>query len=278
MDIGIIGAGKVGFSLGKYFTLQGVKLSGYYSRNPESAKEAAEFTGTKAVDTMKQIVEVSDVLVLTVPDGQISQVWEELRELDLAGKIMVHCSGALTTDVFDQKREDTFVYSVHPLLAVSDKYESYQIFKDALFTIEGSPERMEEMCILFESCGNRIQPIEKESKMLYHAAASVASNFMVTIADTAQQMLQRCGFSEETAENALSVLMRENINSVIQKGTKAALTGPIERADTGTVKGHISVLTEEEKEVYLALARRTVKLAEKKHPERSYQEMEEVLK
>ncbi len=278
MDIGMIGAGKVGFSLGKYFTLHGVKVSGYYSRNPKSAKEAAEFTGTKAFDTMKQIVEVSDVLVLTVPDGQISTVWKELKELELAGKIMIHCSGALTTDVFANKAKDTFVYSVHPLLAVSDKYESYEIFKDALFTIEGSPERMEEMCILFQSCGNRIQPIKKESKMLYHAAASLASNFMVTIADTAQLMLQRCGFSEEMSENALSVLMRENINSVIQKGTKAALTGPIERADTGTVKGHLSVLNEEERAVYLALARETVKLAEKKHPERSYQEMEEVLK
>ncbi len=278
MDIGMIGAGKVGFSLGKYFTLHGVKVSGYYSRNPKSAKEAAEFTGTKAFDTMKQIVEVSDVLVLTVPDGQISTVWKELKELELAGKIMIHCSGALTTDVFADKAKDTFVYSVHPLLAVSDKYESYEIFKDALFTIEGSPERMEEMCILFQSCGNRIQPIKKESKMLYHAAASLASNFMVTIADTAQQMLQRCGFSEEMSENALSVLMKENINSVIQKGTKAALTGPIERADTGTVKGHLSVLNEEERAVYLALARETVKLAEKKHPERSYQEMEEVLK
>ncbi len=278
MDIGMIGAGKVGFSLGKYFTLHGVKVSGYYSRNPKSAKEAAEFTGTKAFDTMKQIVEVSDVLVLTVPDGQISTVWKELKELELAGKIMIHCSGALTTDVFADKAKDTFVYSVHPLLAVSDKYESYEIFKDALFTIEGSPERMEEMCILFQSCGNRIQPIKKESKMLYHAAASLASNFMVTIADTAQLMLQRCGFSEEMSENALSVLMRENINSVIQKGTKAALTGPIERADTGTVKGHLSVLNEEERAVYLALARETVKLAEKKHPERSYQEMEEVLK
>lgn len=278
MDIGMIGAGKVGFSLGKYFTLHGIKVSGYYSRNPKSAKEAAEFTGTKAFDTMKQIVEVSDVLVLTVPDGQISPVWKELKELELAGKIMIHCSGALTTDVFADKAKDTFVYSVHPLLAVSDKYESYEIFKDALFTIEGSPERMEEMCILFQSCGNRIQPIKKESKMLYHAAASLASNFMVTIADTAQQMLQRCGFSEEMSENALSVLMRENINSVIQKGTKAALTGPIERADTGTVKGHLSVLNEEERAVYLALARETVKLAEKKHPERSYQEMEEVLK
>ena len=227
---------------------------------------------------MKQIVEVSDVLVLTVPDGQIPFVWEELRELDLAGKIMLHCSGALTTDVFEKKREDTYVYSVHPLLAVSDKYESYKIFKDALFTIEGSPERMEEMCILFRSCGNRIQPIEKKSKMLYHAAAAVASNFMVTIADCAQEMLKRCGFSDEMAGEALSVLMRENINSVIEKGTAAALTGPIERADTGTVKGHLSVLTEEERRLYLALARRTVKLAEKKHPERSYQKMEELLK
>jgi predicted short-subunit dehydrogenase-like oxidoreductase (DUF2520 family) len=278
MDIGLIGAGKVGFSLGKYLSLHKISISGYYSQNPKSSKEAAEFTGTKAFNTMKQIVEVSDVLFLTVPDGHIAPLWEKLKEKDLAGKIIAHCSGALTTDVFQGADPATSLYSIHPLLAVSDKYESYKIFKDALFTIEGSPENMDKMCILFSSCGNRIQPIRKESKMLYHAAAAVASNFMVTIADSAQEVLKRCGFSDEMAKDALSVLMRENINSVIENGTEAALTGPIERNDAGTVKGHLSVLTEEEKALYLALARRTMKLAERKHPERSYQEMEEVLK
>ena len=46
MKIGIIGAGKVGFSVGKYLVERGIPVTGYYSRNPVSAKEAPEFTAT----------------------------------------------------------------------------------------------------------------------------------------------------------------------------------------------------------------------------------------
>ena len=47
MNIGFIGAGKVGFSLGKYLTERNVRVSGYYSRNPQSSREAADFTNTR---------------------------------------------------------------------------------------------------------------------------------------------------------------------------------------------------------------------------------------
>jgi predicted dinucleotide-binding enzyme len=47
MKIGFIGAGKVGFSLGKYFCEHGLDVIGYFSRNPQSALQAAEFTGTR---------------------------------------------------------------------------------------------------------------------------------------------------------------------------------------------------------------------------------------
>ena len=44
MRIGIIGAGRMGFTLGKHFVLGGLDVAGYYSRSSESAGAAAEFT------------------------------------------------------------------------------------------------------------------------------------------------------------------------------------------------------------------------------------------
>lgn len=82
MRIGFIGAGKVGFTLGKYLEQnlkkekiqknlpETVTVSGYYSRQVESAKEAAAFTDTAVFDDLKKIVCASDVLMLTVPDGR----------------------------------------------------------------------------------------------------------------------------------------------------------------------------------------------------------------
>ena len=69
---GFIGAGKVGFTLGKFFSSKAgtdsIKVTGYYSRNTQSAEEAANFTGSEAFTDMGALIEASDVLFLTVPD------------------------------------------------------------------------------------------------------------------------------------------------------------------------------------------------------------------
>lgn len=77
MKIGFIGAGKVGFSLGKYLqnncSQNDVEIVGYFSKSLKSAKSAADFTSTKLYINLKNILKDSDTLFLTVPDGSISQ-------------------------------------------------------------------------------------------------------------------------------------------------------------------------------------------------------------
>lgn len=63
MNIGFIGAGKVGFSLGKYLTERNVRVTGYYSRNPDSSREAADFTNTRQYMNLRHLVEDSDVFL-----------------------------------------------------------------------------------------------------------------------------------------------------------------------------------------------------------------------
>ena len=67
MRAGFIGAGKVGFTLGKYLAMHGIEISGYYSRTPASAKEAAEFTQSRYYTSIEEITKDSDTLFLTVP-------------------------------------------------------------------------------------------------------------------------------------------------------------------------------------------------------------------
>jgi len=78
MRTGIIGAGKVGCSLGKYFRLNNLKVTGYYDVNENLAKEAATFTETTFIEDLETIVKISDTLFLTVPDDLITTVWESL--------------------------------------------------------------------------------------------------------------------------------------------------------------------------------------------------------
>ena len=100
MQIGIIGAGRVGCSMGKYLVEHGADVLGYYDTNDRAAEEAAQFTGTERYDTLAELVSASRLIFITTPDGIILRVWEQIRHLPLAQKIICHCSGALSSDSF----------------------------------------------------------------------------------------------------------------------------------------------------------------------------------
>ncbi len=271
MKIGFIGAGKVGFSLGKYLTERGLCVTGYYSRSLQSAKEAAAFTNTTAYDSMASLVADADALFLTVSDGSIPAVWEQLKQLPVQNKHILHCSGLLSSAVFSESEAlSAFAYSIHPLLAVNDKYSAYTKLSTAFFALEGHPAHLQEWKALFESFGNTVGVLSAESKVRYHAAAAMASNLYVGLCALCEEMLCDCGFLPEEAHAALSPLIGGNAKNIAEAGPVAALTGPIERNDNATVAMHLQVLSKEEKEVYRALSRQVVKVAEKKHPDRDY--------
>ncbi|MCR5102720.1 MAG: DUF2520 domain-containing protein [Butyrivibrio sp.] len=279
MNIGFIGAGKVGCSLGKYLTFNQHFLSGYYSRNPESSASAANYTGSRQFLDLSELISSSDIIFVTVPDGAIASVWDEIVRFDISGKIICHCSGALSSSVFSGIRDHSaYGFSVHPFLAISGKFDSYQDISKAFFTIEGSAEKIQEVCKLISDMGNSYQIIQADVKTKYHAAAVFASNLMIGVMDGAAQLLKECGFTDEQAEKALIPIISGNIQNAIEKGTTKALTGPVERCDTGTVKGHISALEDSDlKNLYVEASKQLIKVALRKHPDRDYEELKNFL-
>ncbi|NBH60347.1 DUF2520 domain-containing protein [Anaerotruncus sp. 80] len=284
MRAGFIGAGKVGFSLGKYLAEGGISLSGYYSRSPASAKDAAAFTGSRYYETLADIVNDSDTLFITVPDGCISEIWDDMRSLPIEDKNICHCSGSIPSTVFfNAEDRGAFRYSIHPLYAISSKYESYKELPKAYFAIEGSPARLDEMRQCFEALGNKVGIISPEVKTLYHAAAVMVSNQMIALADIGAQLLQQCGFEQEDAEKALAPLILGNAQAVTSFGAEKALTGPCERGDDKTVAAHIKALEaaeslgEEILRAYRTLSVRLVKIAGRKNPSRDYRKLKKEL-
>lgn len=279
MKFGFIGAGKVGFSLGKYLADNNQMVVGYYSEWKKDAMEAADFTGSKSYTDLELLVKDSDVLFLTVPDGVIETVWNQLKETEISGKIICHTSGALSSEVFsDISKRGGFGFSIHPLFAVSDKYHSYKELSGSYFTIEGSTEKIKDMKALFESFGNIVCVISKEDKVKYHGAAAIASNLVVGLIGLSEQLLMECGFDKESAHNALSPIIKGNVEHIINDGCEKALTGPIERNDIETVKKHLAVFKGNNEAVYKTVSRQVLDIAKMKNKDRDYSKMEEILK
>lgn len=276
--IGFIGAGKVGFSLGRYLTERGMCVSGYYSRSREAAREAAVFTKTKCYETLEALIMSSDALFLTVPDGAIGEVWDSVKAYDVANKYICHCSGALSSAVFSEiGQTGAFGYSIHPLLAVSDRLRSYRDFSKAYIIIEGHEAHLRDWQDYFSRLGNPVKLLEAANKPLYHCAAVFSSNFVVGLFETAAELLRKCGFTKEEAADALTPMFLNNAGNIAAAGTLAALTGPVERADIQTVTGHLDVLDEKYRRLYCELSVQLAALAQRRHPERDYTELVHVL-
>lgn len=276
MKTGFIGAGKVGCSLGKYLS-QKYEISGFFSRNSVSAEKASEIAGGNAFESPAQLAENSDIIFLTVPDGLIAETWEKYKEL-FCGKIVCHCSGALSSEIF----EDSQVYnvktcSVHMFQAVSDKENSWKLLKNSVFTVEGNARQTLKNMLV--SLGNEVQEIDADKKTLYHLSAVFSSNLVTGLLYSAEKMLEQCGFSEQTAEKAICSIALGNISNINKQGIVNSLTGCVERNDIKTLVRHLAELEkiDREREIYRLISKSLTEIAEQKHPETSFEQMKKEL-
>ena len=270
MKIGFIGAGKVGTTLGKYLASHH-EIIGYVSASFDSAREAATFTDSQAFESFSELIPLCDALFITVPDGKIAEVWNDIlaSDIDLTNKNIAHCSGALASSIFvGREARGAFGYSIHPLFAVPSKTETYQELHKAFFAIEGDAAHLDEMVRLIEDEGNLVQAIDSTEKVRYHAAAVLASNQVIALYQRACDELVRCGFSLDNAERALAPLFLGNAEHVASDGVIASLTGPAERGDMTTIEKHLNCLDGTTREVYALLNETLLDIADRKHGRR----------
>ncbi|WP_168356496.1 Rossmann-like and DUF2520 domain-containing protein [Petralouisia muris] len=296
MKIGIIGAGKVGTTLAKYVKDHGACVTGFYNRTESSGRESAEFTGTEYFTTLDSLMKVSDTLFITTTDKEIEKVWDCIAKKNVKGKVICHFSGSLSSDIFSNWEETgAYVCSVHPIYAFSNKFTAYQNLTGAAFAVEGHRTALTRMQELFRLLPNRIVEISTSEKVKYHAATSIASNHVVGLISMAVELMQEAEIPEASAYELLKPLVENNVKSIFEKETQEgnasgteqtaeyrgcaqALTGPIERNDTETVRKHLKHLDRRQWELaYRAVGTAVTELAEKKHPERSYETMKKIL-
>lgn len=278
MKIGFIGAGKVGFSLGKYFALNSVNIIGYYSRTYKSALEAARFTKTEAYRHLGELINNSDTIFITTSDGEISNIWQSIQRFNLKDKIICHTSGSLSSKIFSNiNNSGAFGYSIHPIFPFSNKYSTYPKLKNAYFSIEGCEKHLVRLKAFIEGLGNKVIIRDGNETGIYHLASVTVSNLVLSLLNLGCTYLEQCGVNTEDSLKALFPLIESNIENVKNNGFVHALTGPVERCDLETIKHHVEVIPKEHILLYKILSKNLLEISKQKHIELDYTTLENYL-
>ncbi len=198
----VVGAGRLGHALCPALRDAGVSVDGPLGRGA-AAHEA-------------------DVVLLCVPDAEIASAAGQVA----LGRLVGHCSGATGLDALAPHE----AFSLHPLMTVT---HGGAPFAGAGAAVAGTtPRARATATALAERLGLRPVAVAEEHRALYHAAASLASNYLLTLEAAAERLAAGAGVER----HALVPLVRATVENWIELGAERALTGPVARGDESTVR------------------------------------------
>ena len=202
-SIDIVGAGRLGTALAAALGAAGFAVRGPLGRGADGAG--------------------ATTVLLCVPDREIAGAAAAIGPGPLVG----HCSGATGLDVLAPHEG----FSLHPLMTVPAGAPP-GVFAGAGCAIDGAtPRALAAAEALAAALGMRAARVAGEDRAAYHAAASIASNFLVTLEGAAERLAATAGIEREL----LVPLVRAAVKDWAERGAEDALTGPIVRGDDATV-------------------------------------------
>ncbi len=282
----ILGLGKVGTAVGYFLRGAGHPIAAVAARSVESASRGVEFTGGTVYVDYTEAARRGRIILITTVDDAIAPVCEKIaREGSIGpGNRVVHMSGACGLDVLaSAKKAGASVACIHPIQSFADVKNAIENIPGSSFGVTADRDIEDWALRIVQDLGGRAFIIADADKPLYHAAACMASNYLVTLMHLVEGIYLRIGLSRDDALRAFWPLVRGTIRNIEVKGTVQSLTGPISRGDIGTLEKHLAAFSgkiPELESLYRALGLETADVGFKKgtlSPER-VQEIKTLLK
>lgn len=212
--VAIVGNGRLGNALTGALRAAGVEVTGPLGRGATPHDVA--------------------LVLLCVPDAEIGRAAGAVpAELPVG-----HCSGATGLDVLAGGARKAF--SLHPLMTVTAEPETTTFAGAGAAVAGNSPAMLDLARGLAQRLGMRPIEIAPGDRTAYHAAASMASNFLVTLEAAAERLADTVGM--ERAD--LVALVRATVENWARLGGERALTGPVARGDAQTVAAQRQAIAE----------------------------------
>ena len=262
--IGFIGAGTTGTALAVRLAQHGYLVTAVSSRSLTSAEKlAGRISGCKVYSGAQEVADISKLVFITTPDDTISKVAAEVQWHK--GQSVVHCSGAHSVDILEPaKRLGANTGCFHPLQTFASVDQAIDNIPGSTFAIEAEQPLSSTLKGMATALEGDWVTLKAGDKVLYHAAAVFACNYLVTLVKLATDLWQTFEVPPAQATKALMPLLRGTLSNIENVGLPNCLTGPIARGDLGTVSRHLDSLSKQAPSllgIYKELGRQTVPIA-----------------
>jgi predicted short-subunit dehydrogenase-like oxidoreductase (DUF2520 family) len=281
--LGFIGAGTVGTALAIRLSGKGYPVVAVSSRSRSSAESLSqEIGGCQISDSKQHVADAADTVFITTPDDAIASIVTDVKWHSTQS--VVHCSGADSAAILEPaKRLDASVGVFHPLQTFANVTQAIDNIPGSTFSVEAKSPLLNTLKDMATALNGQWVELKADDKVLYHAAAVIACNYLVTLVKLATDLWQTFDVQRTEAVRALLPLLRGTINNIDAVGIPQCLTGPIARGDTGTIKKHLDALQKSAPAIlttYRELGLQTIPiaLAKGRIDQRQAEEMEALLR
>jgi len=283
--VSIVGAGRVGKTLGKRLRERGWHIAAVVTRSATTSRAAVRAIGAgrplvAKVDVPRQgtalavpkgvkkpgasapevdAILAADLILFATPDDILPSIAQSLAKsggLAWRGKIALHTSATLDRSALAPLAHcGAATGSLHPMQAFGG--EIVPELKGVIFAIEGDARARRAAQSIAKSLGGIPIAIDTRDKPVYHAAAVIAGGSLYPVIEAGLQLLMGIGFTRTRATETLLPLARQILDNIERIGPRAAWTGPLSRGDYAIVSKHVRALRRyppEIQQAYAALA------------------------
>jgi predicted short-subunit dehydrogenase-like oxidoreductase (DUF2520 family) len=264
----LVGPGRLGLSLARAAQAAGVPLAGVAWHSEAGRARAAQWLSGVPLDPLAAPRHLAPeaTVVLAVRDEAVGDAAAALAAHRHEGQVVLHTSGLLTAEVLRQAGLGPPVGSFHPLQTFAAPARGPELLAQCVVAVEGDPTAVAAGRALGAALGAEVVELRADpgAKVAYHAAAVVASNYLVALTGLAVRLAALAGLDEAQALRLLAPLQRGTLENLRELGVAPALTGPVARGDVATVRAHLSLIEArcpELRGAYAVLGRHAVELA-----------------
>lgn len=242
LAIGIVSAGKVGAALGSALRAAGHQIVGAYATSEASLDRLETMLPGVPALGVEEIVRASELVLFAVPDDELAGIVAGLAKLGAfrPGQMAIHTAGRYGAGVLaPAAAAGALTLAVHPAMTFTGTSLDVARLAGCPFAVTGPGMYLPIGQALVAEIGGVPVVVAEEDRALYHAALAHGANHLVTLVAQSMKLLEAVGIGEPG--EYLRPLAEAALDGALRSG-EALLTGPVVRADTGTLREHLDAL------------------------------------